>query len=94
MRTLFGIGGSAEAKLQRATFLFTEPSGTMHLYGLDIWLVSDQVELPGVPSVLGQDVLRHWRIVHDPPRSELSAGVHWTDWSFDPLTRRTITPSA
>jgi len=56
VRPIIGSGGSTDAKVQRATILFTEDSGLMHLYGQDIFVLSDSAEERDLPSKVDEDM--------------------------------------
>lgn len=53
-------------------------------YGFQVdMLLVDEPELAGLPSVLGRDILQHWRMVHDPTNEILEFEI-WQAHDFVP----------
>ncbi len=74
-----GIGGSARSAPRRVWLHFREDDGTIRRYQLEVALLEDASGSEWVPSLLGQDVLRRWRTVHDPAVGALHARVRTAD---------------
>ncbi|MBI4311799.1 MAG: hypothetical protein HY681_08455 [Chloroflexi bacterium] len=51
----------------------------MQLYRLPLAIARPNQHNQGLPSLLGQDILRHWRTVHDPTDSILEFTVRRSD---------------
>ena len=74
-----GVGGSVRAARRRAQVWFTEDSGVVRQYSLLIDIMPDLESLQGLPSLLGQDILAHWRVVHEPASELLRITVRSAD---------------
>ena len=73
-----GVGGTQEQFSEEAVLSFFD--------GTNVYFYFLEVDIPAVtdaslnlPSLLGQDVLRHWRMVHDPARGALRFTVRGAD---------------
>lgn len=67
------------AARQRAWVYFTEESGVVRAYDLSIGIMPDIEELRRLPSLLGQDILARWRVVHEPASELLRVTVRSAD---------------
>ncbi len=70
-----GVGGFVESVQIPAIVMFRETNGLRRFYRLQIDVMPDRRELRETPSLLGQDILAHWRTLHDPTRGTLQATV-------------------
>lgn len=62
-----GVGGRSERFLERVTLTFLDSaSADTYVYHLDVRVGKPEQVSSGLPSVLGQDVLGRWVMVHDP----------------------------
>lgn len=78
--TASGVGGSQDFFLQDARLTFDD-DGTLRTYQLEI-LIADAATAAPFSSLLGQDILRHWRMVHDPIRGVVRFTVRQADATF------------
>lgn len=70
-----GLGGSVESVSVPAFLVFDEDDGVHRFYEFIIDVMPDTLELQGMPSLLGQDILAHWRLTHSPGEGLLQAEV-------------------
>lgn len=77
-----GIGGVARIKTLPATVLFTDPGRAVYGYEVVLSILEPSEAIREMPSLLGQDVLRRWRMTHSPPTNRLSFSVYSADYSF------------
>ena len=82
--TIWGASGFIEATGCRASILFTEDDGTYRLYDVDVVVMPDQENLRGTPSLVGQNILSRWRVLHEPAAGALLATVLSADWTVRP----------
>lgn len=75
-----GVGGRSQRFLERATLTFLDATvAATYVYNLDVRVGKPEQVGGGLPSLLGQDVLSRWLMVHDPSRRRLQFHV----WSAD-----------
>ena len=85
-----GIGGSLGVHIAKSSLLFLA-SSTLNVYSVEVGIPHiDQV--PPLPSLLGRDILQHWRMTYDPYQGRLSFVVRYADASK--TLRRRPRPSA
>ena len=70
-----GIGGTAQGISIPAIAMFSEDNGARRFYQFLIDVMPDTPELQEMPSLLGQDILAHWRLTHSPGEGLLQAEV-------------------
>lgn len=70
-----GLGGSVESVSVPAFLVFDEDDGVHRFYEFIIDVMPDTPALQGMPSLLGQDILAHWRLTHSPGEGLLQAEV-------------------
>ena len=80
---LSGVGGTLRSYDANCILSF-EDGRSMHFYRVTA-SVPDPWQSRPLPSILGRDVLRRWRMVYDEPRSVLSFTVRSADRTY---TRR------
>ena len=73
-----GVGGPATYYSEQAIIVFEDSSGA-HVYFQPIGIAEPTDYNLSIPSLLGQDILRHWRIIHDRPANQLSFEVKRAD---------------
>ena len=73
-------GGTVERRKVQAALSFRD-SDDATVYGYDIPILVANPDDVGdeLPSVLGQDILEHWRMVHDRSHNELAFRVYRAD---------------
>lgn len=76
-----GIGGFADTFEEPAVIMFADGS-FVRLYTASLSVAKPTKFNLTVPSLLGQDILRHWRMVHDKPRNKLTFTVQHADLSM------------
>ena len=73
-----GIGGLATYYGEPSYIAFRDSSRT-HVYLQTIGIAEPSAYNASIPSLLGQDIIQHWRIVHDRPGNSLTVDVVWSD---------------
>lgn len=68
--SLRGIGGSQLYYWQPATLAFSS-GGETFVYSVELAIAAPSEYNATLPSLLGQDVLRHWQMLHAPARNRL-----------------------
>ena len=76
-----GIGGLTNHYIEPATLVFAEPGLNLYLYMIQLQIAAASPDIMNVVSLLGRDVLRHWRMVCDPTRNRLTFGVLSSDYT-------------
>ena len=77
---IVGVGGRSERFLERATLTFLDSaSADTHVYHLEVRVGKPEQVGSGLPSVLGQDLLGRWVMVHDPVVGRLQFHVRSAD---------------
>ena len=67
-----GIGGQSAYFVERAVLSFRGADGRpIYEYDVDLYIGRPEDVSNWLPSLLGQDVLKRWRMVHDPASDEL-----------------------
>ena len=79
-----GVSGSIRAVRCWAHILFEEDDGAHRLYAIDVVVMPNQRRLRRLPSALGQDILSHWRLVHDPTAAQVYSVVLSADFTVRP----------
>ena len=74
---VMGIAGAARYSQRPVLLLFDEPGVGTRAFGIDLLVAGPGA--PPVPSILGQDVLRHLAMTHDPSNGVLTFEVRHAD---------------
>ena len=77
-KQIYGVAGGY-TELQEEGILIFRDSGLDRIYSLSIGVMPPTPASIRVPSLLGQDILRYWRMVHDPGRGVLRFTVRQSD---------------
>ena len=75
----WGIGGFVNTAKQWVWVYFTESNEVTRYYRLLIDIMPDIESLQWAPSLLGQDILARWRVVHEPASELLRVTVRSAD---------------
>jgi hypothetical protein len=75
--TVVGVSGQLQYA-ERAVHLVLREPGVV-AYGYDLLILIAPEGAPPVPSILGQDILRHLAMTHDPTTSTLTFEVRHAD---------------
>lgn len=67
----YGIGGTTTPYEEDAIIIF-EDGQYLQVYTISVVVPKPQKYNMRFPSLLGQDIMKHWRIVHDTPRGLLT----------------------
>ena len=70
-----GIGGRSHNFLEEAVIAFTATGTAAFYYRIQLEIVEYDDDLMMLPSLLGRDVLRNWRMRYSPPTSRLTFHV-------------------
>lgn len=81
----FGIGGKLSCSVEPAVLIFRDDSGAAHFYSRTVQIMPlRRRDLAALPSLLGRDVLDHWRVTYDPQASLLEIDIHSADQTLEP----------
>lgn len=84
---IFGFKGSAETFRETALLVFAEEKGITRVYRRRIRIMEDDPDTDmSTDSLLGQDVLSSWRMVHDPSKRRVTFTVRTADATYRPTT--------
>ena len=79
-----GVGGRSERFVEGTIMTFVDAAGAVtYVYDMDVRLGKPEQVGRGLPSVLGQDVLGRWVMVHDPAIGRLQFHVRSADERLD-----------
>ena len=72
--TLRGVGGTATMYQEPAILAFyDEATGDIHEYPAEIRIAPGDDRSTSPPSLIGQDILQHWSLLHEPSSGLLHA---------------------
>lgn len=82
--TTRGIGGTASYSPEPAVLVFTdEAAGQDYGYRININAAKPDAVSDRIPSLLGRDVIRRWRMDYDPTEGRLEFTVRDADFALD-----------
>ncbi len=73
-----GIGGLATYYREPAYIAFRDDART-HVYLQTVGIAEPDDHNDSIPSLLGQDILQHWRVLHDRPANVLTIDAVQSD---------------
>ena len=77
-----GIGGISEYYKEPALVTFRDiEESSLQVYSLPVDIAMPTRYIDSVPSLLGQDLLRSWRVVHDRLANDLTFEVRLADFT-------------
>ena len=76
----YGIGG-IEYPYEEPAIIFFEDGRFVRLYSVRVSIPKPADHNMSFPSLLGQDIIQHWRMVHDKPRDRITFTVQRADVS-------------
>ena len=79
-RSYHGIGG-VEYPYEELAYISFDDNQSVCSYRIDVSIPESANHNMFFPSLLGQDVIKHWRMVHDKPRDRLTFTVQKADLS-------------
>ena len=75
-----GVGGTTPTFLEPATLTFKDVTRRrLYHYAITIDILPPNPDLDGVKSLLGSDVLKHWRMDWDTSKDKANFSVRWAD---------------
>lgn len=77
--TFLGAASSHKAAVERAVIVFASEDGTLPAYRVRLSITQYSLEGEQLPSLVGTDILRRWRIFWDPSQDRLDFEVISTD---------------
>jgi hypothetical protein len=80
-RKSFGVGGEVEDYLVPAALVVSD-NGMAHAYKIALRVAKPIPETDELPSLLGRDILRYWRLTCDMPNKRLSIDIIMSDEEF------------
>ena len=76
-----GVGGRSRGFREIAWIVFNgQPPIHMAAYQCEILIAEPTEHNERLPSLLGQDILQHWKITYDWRERLVLAEVHWADY--------------
>jgi hypothetical protein len=78
-----GVGGEVFVHDEPALLAFYDEGGKLRVYRRVILIAPDNPALSGVPSLLGRDILRSWRMVYHPRAGRLDFDVIESDETIE-----------
>lgn len=78
-----GFGGKSIDFIVPAILMIREVGSTVHGYEVDLRVAEPKDGTEDIPSILGRDVLDHWRYTIDRQLSLIEATVKWSKQRFD-----------
>ena len=73
-----GVGGLATYYSEPAYIAFRDETRT-HIYLQNVGIAEPGDHNDSIPSLLGQDIMQHWRVLHDRPANSLTIDVVRSD---------------
>ncbi len=73
-----GVGGLATYYSESAYIAFRDDART-HIYIQNVGIAEPGDHNETIPSLLGQDIMQHWRVLHDRPANSLTIDVAQSD---------------
>ena len=77
-RPSIGVGGTTTTYEEPAVIIFDDGQ-FLQIYISDVSVAAPRQHNMQFPSLLGQDIMKNWRIVHDKPRGRLTFTVQHAD---------------
>ena len=77
-----GIGGASLYYREPSLLLFDDRSYT-RVYAVELLIAEPHGGSESLPSLLGRDVINHWRTEYDPTNSILACTVRHADYSLE-----------
>ena len=77
-----GVGGAARYFQEPAVLVFLEES-QVHMYSVPLLISGPDGSHWEMPSLLGRNVINHWRVDYDPSNGILGCVVRRADYSMD-----------
>lgn len=74
-----GVGGLAQMFREPGAVMFLEGTRKLHLYMVDVDIASPTPDIADVPSLLGRNILDHWRMHYNPSTGSLTFKVNSAD---------------
>ena len=76
-----GIGGQSTYFVEQAILSFRDASdGLIYEYEVELYVGKPEDVSHQIPSLLGQDVLKRWRMIHDPASDKLEIQPRDSDY--------------
>ena len=76
-----GVGGEARCYVEEALVVFPTELGS-YLYRSEILFAKPSPSNERLPSLLGQDIMRHWGVTFDQKEGLVLGEVHWADYEL------------
>ena len=78
--TVRGVAGRSQRYLEDAVLSFRDSLGIpIYRYRITVWIGTPEDVDQGLPSLLGQDLLRNWRTIHEPVLDRVEFVVRTAD---------------
>lgn len=60
--------------------LVVQDRSTLYAYGIEV-VIPHLDKVPSLPSLLGRDILKYWRMTYDPDQGHLAFAVHYANYT-------------
>jgi len=74
-----GTNGVAGYFEEQALLIFTESGRNLHAYRIDVLISPPGSEIMDLPSLLGRDILKNWRMMFNPSKNRLVFNIIQSD---------------
>ena len=74
-QTAFGVGGRTKIFPEAALLAFPEGGRHIRVYELEVDVMEADDHTSELPSLLGRDILDHWRMIYAPRAAQLDFEV-------------------
>ena len=74
-----GIGGISQNFVEPALVVFSEPRRMLYIYTIVVAIAPPSPDIMNLPSLLGRDILKQWRMVVEPHRDICTFTVRTAD---------------
>lgn len=74
-----GVGGIVDNFVEPALIVFNEPGRMLYVYTIVVAIAPPSPDIMDLPSLLGRDILKQWRMVVEPHRDVLTFTVRTAD---------------
>lgn len=74
-----GVGGKSNDYVVEAVVSFTDPGVMAYGWLIKLRVMNPHAAIAQAPSLLGRDIIKHWRLIYEPSAAVLEAEVRYSD---------------
>ncbi len=82
-KQIIGIGGVTENFVEDAVVVFADGIKVIYGYTIQLGIAPPSPDIMDIPSLLGRDIIDHWRMIYNPTRRNLSFTVISADFQLN-----------